>query len=308
MPNVITAGNSSNGGTAISTDTSGTLNIVTGSGSGANAISIDTSQNVGIGTTTPTTKLSVIDSGTGANTLLVQSGQTGTTPRSNVVLRLQTTATGRDVNIQFSDNVTNSAEIGMVGGAQYFATAGSERMRIDSSGNLLVGTTGTLLSNNTGFTVEKYAGGAYCSIGHTTSAGSGDGYINFIRNSVIIGAITQNGTANVSYVTSSDYRLKEDVQPMVGALATVSQLKPCTYKWKATGEDGQGFIAHELQAVVPDCVIGEKDAVNEDGSIKPQGIDTSFLVATLTAAIQEQQAMILELKAELDALKAKVGE
>ena len=91
---------------------------------------------------------------------------------------------------------------------------------------------------------------------------------------------------------------------MVGALATVAQLKPVTYKWKADGSDGQGFIAHELQAVVPDCVTGEKDAVDEEGNPKYQGIDTSFLVATLTAAIQEQQAMITALQADVQALKA----
>jgi hypothetical protein len=84
---------------------------------------------------------------------------------------------------------------------------------------------------------------------------------------------------------------------MTGALAKVALLKPCTYKWNADGSDGEGFIAHELQEVCPDAVTGEKDAVNEDGSIKAQGIDTSFLVATLTAAIQE-------LKAEFDAYKA----
>jgi hypothetical protein len=77
----------------------------------------------------------------------------------------------------------------------------------------------------------------------------------------------------------------------------VAALNPCTYKWKADGCEGQGFIAHELQDVCPDAVTGEKDAVNEDGSIKAQAIDTSFLVATLTAAIQE-------LKAEFDAYKA----
>jgi hypothetical protein len=87
---------------------------------------------------------------------------------------------------------------------------------------------------------------------------------------------------------------------MTGALATVAQLKPCTYTWKESGATGQGFIAHELQEVVPDAVIGEKDAVKEDGSIQPQAIDTSFLVATLTAAIQE-------LKADLDATKAEVA-
>jgi hypothetical protein len=119
-----------------------------------------------------------------------------------------------------------------------------------------------------------------------------------------IGSITTTASAT-AYNTSSDYRLKEDVQPMTGALARVAALKPVTYKWKVDGSDGEGFIAHELAEVVPDAVTGEKDAVNEDGSIKPQGIDTSFLVATLTAAIQEQQAMIEELKAKVAALEAQ---
>jgi len=92
---------------------------------------------------------------------------------------------------------------------------------------------------------------------------------------------------------------------MIGALNVIQQLKPVTYNWKADGSSGQGFIAHELAEVVPDCVTGEKDAVNEDGTIKAQGIDTSFLVATLTAAIQEQQAMIEELKTKVATLEAK---
>jgi len=83
----------------------------------------------------------------------------------------------------------------------------------------------------------------------------------------------------------------------------VSQLKPVTYTWKKDGSSGQGFIAHELAEICPDAVAGEKDAVNEDGSIKPQGIDTSFLVATLAAAIQEQQAQIEQLRAEIQTLK-----
>jgi hypothetical protein len=85
----------------------------------------------------------------------------------------------------------------------------------------------------------------------------------------------------------------------------VAQLNPVTYNWKADGSDGQGFIAHELQAVVPDCVTGEKDAVDAEGKPVYQGIDTSFLVATLTKAIQEQQEQINQLKAEVAALKAK---
>jgi hypothetical protein len=121
----------------------------------------------------------------------------------------------------------------------------------------------------------------------------------------VIGTISQNGASNVSYVTSSDYRLKENIAPMTGALDTVAQLKPVTYKWKIDGSSGQGFIAHELQSIVPDCVTGEKDAVDAEGNPKYQGIDTSFLVATLTAAIQEQQVMIETLTTRLNALEGK---
>ena len=77
---------------------------------------------------------------------------------------------------------------------------------------------------------------------------------------------------------------------MTGALAKVALLKPCTYKWNADNSDGQGFIAHELAEVVPQCVTGEKDAVDADGKPIHQGIDVSFLVATLTAALQELNA------------------
>jgi trimeric autotransporter adhesin len=127
--------------------------------------------------------------------------------------------------------------------------------------------------------------------------------INFVRNGNSVGQIFTTDTAT-SYVTSSDYRLKENVQPMTGALAKVSQLKPCTYTWKSSGSAGQGFIAHELQEVVPEGVYGEKDGVDKDGNPEYQGIDTSFLVATLTAAIQEQQAIITDLKARIEILEA----
>ena len=91
---------------------------------------------------------------------------------------------------------------------------------------------------------------------------------------------------------------------MTGALEKVAALKPVTYKWNVDGSDGQGFIAHELDEVVPGCVSGEKDAVDAEGKPVHQGIDTSFLVATLTAAIQEQQSLIIQLQADVAALKS----
>jgi len=102
-----------------------------------------------------------------------------------------------------------------------------------------------------------------------------------------------------AYVTSSDYRLKNTVAPMTGALAKVAALNPVTYKWNSDNSDGEGFIAHELAEVCPHAVVGEKDAVDADGNPQYQGIDTSFLVATLTAAIQE-------LKATVDAQAARI--
>lgn len=126
--------------------------------------------------------------------------------------------------------------------------------------------------------------------------------INFNSNyGATVGSITVGATT--AYNTISDYRLKQNVQPMTGRLAEVMKLNPVTYNWTFDNSPGNGFIAHELAEVFPFAVTGEKDAVNEDGSIKPQSIDVSFLVPTLWAAIQEQQAQIEQLKADVAVLK-----
>jgi hypothetical protein len=134
--------------------------------------------------------------------------------------------------------------------------------------------------------------------GGTNAAGTFFQTVNFAGT--INGSITQVNSGTIAFNTTSDYRLKENIAPMMGALDKVARLKPVTYTWKLDGIPGEGFIAHELQDVIPDAVTGHKDAVDANGNPKYQGIDTSFLVATLTAAIQE-------LKAELDTLKMQIN-
>jgi hypothetical protein len=136
-------------------------------------------------------------------------------------------------------------------------------------------------------------------LGVTTAASGNTQAVRFAYGTTAVGSITLTGSAT-TYATTSDYRLKENVQPMQDALAKIAQLNPVTYTWKADGSDGQGFIAHELQAVVPNCVSGEKDAVDAEGNPQYQGVDTSFLVATLVKAVQE-------LKAEVDSLRAQLN-
>ena len=272
---------------------------------GVESMRIDSAGNVGIGQAygLTNTRLMVAGQSPGAN------GAYATGVGSIVLNETQRTSASDNGGFEFKTSVFGAGYgaklIALDAGELVFANRSnsatwSERARIDSSGNLLVGRTNS--SANAAVSGCIIYGSGSADFGQMVfSRGANTVYVSFRNASsgAEVGNIQTNGT-NTSYVTSSDYRLKENIQPMQNALTRVASLKPCTYTWKADGSDGEGFIAHELQAVCPDAVTGEKDAVNEDGSIKPQGIDTSFLVATLTAAIQE-------LKAELDATKAEVA-
>jgi hypothetical protein len=299
MPSILNATTTT--GLVTSADNSGSLQLATNNGT--TAVTIDTSQNVGIGTTSPVNTAS-------AKVLTIydaiepriqfQNSTTGTTSTDGSTIAVA----GADLFINNREN-----------GNQLFFVNGAERMRIDSSGALCVGRTTSLYgteklhvyntSNVATFWADTTSDLGAVFVRHQRAGGGLTGaMIQFVNSSgSVVGSINSTSSAT-SYVTSSDYRLKDNIAPMTGALAVVGQLKPCTYTWKADGSAGQGFIAHELAEVCPDAVTGEKDAVNEDGSIKPQGIDTSFLVATLTAAIQELNAKVDAQALEIQALKS----
>jgi hypothetical protein len=273
---------------------------------------ITSTGSVGIGTTTPRSQMMVLGSNQTTAAITDAGGQGG-----SLTLAMNSGASGSGGALLFAalnDNSTyvpqwaiksllvNGSGNGI--GSLAFSTRASgtdtsltERMRLDSSGNLLVGT--TAISGVGGFSIRPNLGGAgtYCRL-VLNSNGTNDVF-DFQQNGTQVGRI-QIAATQTFYVTTSDYRLKENIAPMTGALAKVTQLNPCTYTWKSNGSSGQGFIAHELAEVCPEAVVGKKDEVNEDGSINPQGIDTSFLVATLAAAIQE-------LKATVDAQAARIA-
>ena len=252
--------------------------------------------------TTTLTLPAATDTLVGKATTDTLTNKTLTGAAMNGTLGATTPSTASVTTLTTSSTVTHSG--GTANGVAYLdgskvLTTGSALV-FDGS-NLLVGTTSTLGSTagilvaNSGANVQAL----------TTNSTSGSAYYigRFFASGTEKGYIYYNGST-VAFTSTSDYRLKKDVQPMTGALAKVAQLKPCTYTWKSNGVSGQGFIAHELAEFVPDCVSGEKDAVDEEGTPRYQGVDTSFLVATLTAAIQEQQAIIQTLTARITALES----
>ena len=118
-----------------------------------------------------------------------------------------------------------------------------------------------------------------------------------------VGSIKTNGTST-SFNTSSDYRLKENVVDMTGAMDRVNKLLPRRFNFKVdTDTTLDGFVAHEVAEVVPEAISGEKDGVNGDGSINPQGIDQAKLVPLLTGALKEAITKIESLEARIKAIE-----
>jgi hypothetical protein len=180
------------------------------------------------------------------------------------------------------------------------AATPTERMRIDSTGNIIVENISTTGNGYFKVPVASATKGAWVSL---TSATGLRKHLRFENGDGEVGSISTNASAT-AYTTSSDYRLKENVVPLDGAITRLNQLPVHRFNFIADPDTVvDGFIAHEAAAVVPECVTGEKDEVNEDGDPVYQGIDQSKVVPLLTAALQEAIAMINALEARIAALE-----
>ena len=166
--------------------------------------------------------------------------------------------------------------------------------QLDVRDNISTGFVAQFLNSTT----NSNGGGISINLGAETSFGSQ--FVQFIDFSGIEGSISGTGGNAVSYNTTSDGRLKTNVRPIRNALELVAQMKPSTYEWKSNGAGDMGFIAQELQEVVPYAVVGDP---NSDPTEAPMGVDYGRLTPILTAAIQELVAENALLKKQIKALQ-----
>jgi hypothetical protein len=183
------------------------------------------------------------------------------------------------------------------------ASSPTERLRINSSGAILYGTTTKNITspNNPGFEILSQTTGGLGLYSNTT--GDNVTSVVFQNPNGRVGFIDINANS-VVYSTSSDYRLKENVTAITDGITRLQQLKPTRFNFITNPDQTvDGFLAHEVQAIVPEAITGEKDAVDEEGNPVCQGIDPSKLVPLLTAALQEAIGRIETLEAEVSTLK-----
>ena len=263
--------------------------------SDATAITINNSEQVGIGTTSPDRELTV-----------------GGVANARIGILSTDNSSGAS-QLHFGD--TDNSQIGRVyydhsDNSMRLHTNNSEAMRIHSDGTVFVGSSSTTIPANATSGTYATIGGGFplqstnnniCAIFNRHS--STGVIIEFKYNGSVKGLISTNGSTT-AYNTSSDYRLKENIADITDATTRVKQLQPKRFNFIENADTTvDGFIAHEVSSIVPEAITGEKDAVDENGDIAPQGIDQSKLVPVLTKALQEAITKIEELETRIQTLE-----
>jgi hypothetical protein len=310
-------------GLQIAPDNSGSLQLQT-NGTTA-AVTIDTSQNVGIGTASPSSKFNVLNTSSSNNYLSVDiqnTAATSTTVFNNRLLRVASNASGADATIQLTDFTAYNAYIGLNGGNLLFGTNGpTERMRIDSSGNLRIGTATNMggvlgvynTAVSTGMNVECINASFDTQVIQAIASRAGSTSYTLFRG-VANAAVTFNvfGNGNVtntngSYGTISDVKLKENIVDATPKLQKVNELKVRNFNIIGNDLKQIGFVAQEIEQVFPSMVeeIADKDKEGNDLGTTTKTVKTTVLIPILVKAIQEQQTIINDLKARVEALEAK---
>lgn len=264
-----------------------TVAIATG---GTERARVDSSGNVGIGTSSPNKSVSsralTVNAASGYSALELASGDA-----SRWYINSDGSAT-------YDVTVGNQPRI--------FFVNGSERARIDSSGNLLVGTTSA--SCGAADMRQHISASDFCFGLTATGGGASRQVARFAYSTTAVGSITV-GASSSSYNTSSDYRLKDITGPLTSSGEFIDALQPKVGTWKVDGSKFVGFIAHEVQEVSPSTVVGEKDAVDADGNPVMQAMEygSAEFIANIVAELQSLRKRAAASEALIESLTARIA-
>lgn len=292
MSSVVIAGDTSGTVTLAAPAVAGTTTLTLPTVSGGTLVTSDSSGNVGIGTTSPSYKLDV----------------------NNAVSRIGDSTGLGFLQLGSSATASNNFHIGDNAGAFIFYQgnygAGTERMRVDSSGNVLVGTATQIIDELFGVNQAGTSKSAIIAKAATTgTAAIRTVKVTNVNNSTQLhlafaynngnngnGAIAGNGDSQAAFATFSDSRLKKNIEDLPNQLDKINALRPVEFDYIKSGEHQIGFIAQEVREVYPDLV-----AEGEDEMLTVIGLGKTE--ARLIKAIQEQQELIKQLQADVAALK-----
>jgi len=267
-------------------------------GAGTNdRVTVTSAGNVGIGTSSPAYRLEVNNStgdshmaavGTAPSLQLMSAN---TSPANWGTIGMATTTNNFITGAVAGDlAITNR---GTTAGNILFGFGTSEKMRLTSGGDLLLGITSSNPGqNNTTTGTRITSGGRFffnnSGADNIIGANANGIVVSWRRSGEEVGYVSLT-TTTTTYNTGSDYRLKEDLKDF-NSLNIISKIKMYDFKWKVNDERMHGVLAHELAEVLPYAVVGEKDGE------RMQGVDYSKIVPVLVKAIQELKAEIEQLK------------